>query len=548
MITLLSAWAVVNGLLMAPRWLSAAVAEGTPAGWFAPEALVLVALMALLPRRPWRRAVVWAVSLGVLLATATAVADVVLRVSLGRPLNLMLDVPLVRPVYHLALGNVGQGKTLAGLAALALALGVLAFLLAWLLTPRDPGVGGAKGVRRVAGTALVVGLGLGVVAEATPVGGRWLATPLVRTVHEQTEQYRVTRRERDLFADLLTGPPDRHAAVPGLFAGLLGHDVLLTFIESYGVAALEDPELAAIVLPRLDTLAARMADLGLYLATGALTSPTRGGQSWYAHGTVRSGLWLQNQLRYDLLMASDRETLVDDFRRAGYRTVGVMPAITMDWPDGEGLGFDELFTHQNIPYAGPPLYWVTMPDQFTWSFLERTVLRGADARPTFVETAMVSSHAPWTPILPLVDWDEIGDGAVFMPYEQEGHPPEELWWDIERLRTDYALSVDYALGAMSGFAERALGDRTLLIVLGDHQAAPWVTGAESAEVPIHVIVRDPALLEPFLAWGLVPGGRPDPTRTPPRMDEFRDWFVHAFSGHAAGAAPASAPPSATGAP
>jgi len=548
MITLLSAWALVNGLLMAPSWLSAAAVEGTRAAWFAPEAVVLVALMALLPRRPWSRAAAWAVSLGVLLSAVVAVADIVLRVSLGRPLNVFLDVPLVRPVYHLALGNVGQGRTLMGLTALALALAVVAFLLAWLLTPRDPGVGRPQGVRRVAGLALVGGLALGLLAGATPVGGRWLDTPLVRTVHEQTEQFRVTRRERDLFADLLTGPPDRHAAVPGLFAKLLGHDVLLTFIESYGVAALEDPELAAVVLPRLDTLAARMAEAGLYLATGTLTSPTRGGQSWYAHGTMRSGLWLENQLRYDLLMASDQETLVDDFRRAGYRTVGVMPAITMDWPDGEGLGFDELFTRPNIPYAGPPLYWVTMPDQFTWSFLERTVLRGADARPTFVETAMVSSHAPWTPILPLVDWDEIGDGAVFMPFEQEGHPPEELWWDIGRLRTDYALSVDYSLGAMTGFAERAVGERTLLIVLGDHQAAPWVTGAESADVPIHVIVRDPALLEPFLAWGLVPGGRPDPKRTPPRMDEFRDWFVHAFSGEAAVDAPAPASPSAAGAP
>ena len=61
------------------------------------------------------------------------------------------------------------------------------------------------------------------------------------------------------------------------------------------------------------------------------------------------------------------------------------------------LGYDDIYTEPSIPYAGPPFYWVTMPDQFTWSYLHRTVRRGGDPRPQFVETAMVSSHAPWTP-------------------------------------------------------------------------------------------------------------------------------------------------------
>jgi hypothetical protein len=52
-------------------------------------------------------------------------------------------------------------------------------------------------------------------------------------------------------------------------------------------------------------------------------------------------------------------------------------------------------------------------------------------------------------------------------------------------------------------------------------------------VPVHVIARDPAILEPFLDWGFVPGGRPDRAAAAPRMDEFRDWFVRAYSGDAA---------------
>ncbi len=65
-------------------------------------------------------------------------------------------------------------------------------------------------------------------------------------------------------------------------------------------------------------------------------------------------------------------------------------------------------------------------------------------------------------------------------------------------------------------------------------ACQWATHeagvANGADVPVHVIARDPALLEPFLAWGFRPGAFPDPEGSPPRMAEFREWFVRAFSG------------------
>jgi hypothetical protein len=207
-----------------------------------------------------------------------------------------------------------------------------------------------------------------------------------------------------------------------------------------------------------------------------------------------------------------------------------MPAITMSWPDGDRLGFDDLYTTPNIPYAGPPIFWVTMPDQYTWSFIGNDVRAQAAGKPLFVTAGMVSSHAPWTPILPMLDWDSIGDGRIFERYRAEGHPPETLWVDTNALRRGYAQSIDYSIQAMTGFAERYLDERTLLIVIGDHQAAPWVTGAKGNRVPVHVMSRDPALLEPFLEWGFLPGAIPDAQQQrPPRMDELRDWFVHAYS-------------------
>jgi hypothetical protein len=68
-----------------------------------------------------------------------------------------------------------------------------------------------------------------------------------------------------------------------------------------------------------------------------------------------------------------------------------------------------------------------------------------------------------------------------------------------------------------------------MIVVGDHQPAPLITGEDAGrDVPIHVIAGDPALLEPFRDWGLAAGMRP--TGAPiGRMDTVRDWFLAAFS-------------------
>ncbi len=531
MMRLVSAWVLVNGLLMSPQWLSAHFSPGQPPAWVALEAALVVGAVALLPRSTWSRALAWTLALAVVLVTLTGLTDLVFFSSLGRSFNLFVDLYLIGSVYDLAVGNLGAARSTALGVSVALALALAAFALAWLLAPasRDRERPRNRLALRLGGVALVLVFPLGLIRERAPGVQERLATPMVHVVREQARHYVLTRRERALFAAELVDTPGGYGDVPGLLEKLRDRDVLVAFIESYGMAALDDPEFAEVVGLRLETLAAHLSGAGIHIATATLTSPTRGGQSWYAHSTMMSGLWVDNQLRYDLLMTSERETLVDDFRRTGHRTVALMPAITTSWPEGARLGYDDVFTLPTIPYAGPPIYWVSMPDQFTWEFMGRTIRAAAADGPHFVEAALVSSHAPWTPVLPILHWDSIGDGVAFEPFRQEGHPPEELWVDIAELRKGYARSLDYSLRAMAGFAERFVENRTLLIVLGDHQAAPWVTGSVEATVPMHVIVRDPDLLEPFLSWGFRQGAFPDPEQEPRGMNLFRDWFVHAFS-------------------
>jgi hypothetical protein len=75
-----------------------------------------------------------------------------------------------------------------------------------------------------------------------------------------------------------------------------------------------------------------------------------------------------------------------------------------------------------------------------------------------------------------------------------------------------------------------MGDHTLMIVLGDHQPAPIVTGPGTPrDVPVHVFSRDADLVTRFREWGFVDGLNPPATGPVAPMATFRDAFTRSFS-------------------
>lgn len=516
----------LNCLVLVPGWI---LSGRLGPHWIALEAVIVVGLFLYLPRGRWTALASVATAVATLVALVLALGDTAARMSLARPLNLYLDLRLVSSIGDLLRGTLGQGWSVL-VATLALLLaGALLVGLALALRGLTGGLRGAVSPRF--GLALVaVGL------AAVPL--RWihpsgvvLGLPVVTLAREQGVHLRRMLQERERFAAEMAEAPFRLHPASHELPGLGGRDVILAFIESYGMTAIEDQRYAPVLEPRLDALEMGLREAGLHIVTGRLVAPSQGGMSWLGHGSMLSGLWLDNQLRYDLLLASEHPTLVDDFRAAGYRTAALMPAITLAWPEGVRFGYDEIFARADIDYAGPPLNWVTMPDQFTWSFLEQAIRSNADPRPLFAEIGFISSHAPWTPILEVIDdWDSIGDGAVFQRWDGAGERPDELWRDGDRVREHYARSVAYAVDAMAGYARRYIDDDVLLIVLGDHQPAPLITGDDAPRtVPVHVISSDRALLEPFEAWGFTDGSRPPDGVEPERMSAFRPWFLATFS-------------------
>ena len=69
----------------------------------------------------------------------------------------------------------------------------------------------------------------------------------------------------------------------------------------------------------------------------------------------------------------------------------------------------------------------------------------------------------------------------------------------------------------------------LIILIGDHQPSPVITGeGASRDVPITIVAKDPAVLDRMSGWNWDTGLKPGPQAPVWRMDAFRDRFLTAF--------------------
>lgn len=484
---------------------------------FPVELALIAGLLAALPRN--HRALfalrgIFTALLGV--ALLVKCADLGLHASLNRPFNFAYDLPLLHAGWMLASGTSG---TIA--ASLYLVAGVLALTAAIAAIWWATGVFARLSARRTVPTLAILLIFAGALVltdRASTASSELLATHVsaARSAQAEIGVLEVEARSDDVAVD------------GSLLQGLAGRDVFLVFVESYGRSTLENPLYEASTKSALSELETSANGAGLEVRSAYLTAPMVGGQSWLAHASVLSGLWIDSQGRYRAMLASSRKSLMALASDAGWQSVAVMPAITMAWPEGSYFGYDRILAKDDLGYRGLPFNWVTMPDQYTLSAFERLVLDEPGRKPVFAEIALISSHAPWTPIPHLVDWDAIGDGTIFNDQARAGDSPETVWRDHDRVRAQFGLSIDYSLRTIASFVERQGRPAPLIVVLGDHQPATFVSGdEENRDVPVHFI-GDRATLESIEGWSFDEGAIPGAAAPVWRMDTFRKRFVDAF--------------------
>jgi len=496
--------------------------------------VILIGLAVLPPRGRLAASARIAVTAVLVVLTVLKLADFATFSTYNRGFNPVVDLHLVPAAWNLGSGTFGVVPAAAIVAVLLSALALFAALV-WWATGRWSSLM-LSGLPRAAGALASLPLAALAVAEVGDAMRRWSlpfevpgAAFTARVAVERTEMLGETIARLATFRDAAEDDPFADAAP--LLDRIGNRDVLLTYVESYGASSLTNPRYAPTHLATLADIEARLSALGLAMRSGWLEAPILGGQSWLSHATLATGLWVPDQRTYGAALISGRKSLFHLAQENGFETVAVMPAITLDWPEAEFMGFDRVFEADDLGYAGMAFNWVTMPDQFTLAALDRLALQGAPGRdraPVFAQIALISSHAPWTPVPDLVDWDIIGDGRIFDAVAQSGDPPDVVWRDRDRVREQFRQAIDYSLRTVGDYARRHADDPPLLIVLGDHPPALFVSEDEGFAVPVHVIGPAP-LVDRFADWGWVEGMVPEVSVPPIRMDDFRNRFLATFS-------------------
>jgi hypothetical protein len=489
------------------------------------EALVGLGLILVLPGRARRVA---AIVIGVLLGVegVLKIADVGFYAVLDRPFDPVADWAFIDAGYVYLVHSAGRAGAIgAAIGAVVLAVAVLALVTLSVVRLSRPAV---RYRRPTASAALVLGaawvacavLGVQIVPNV-PVAGD--------DFYNRALQVRNGIADEHEFADEEAVDAFRGVPPAQLLTALRGKDVIISFVESYGRVALENPQLAPEVGAVLDAGTRRLAADGFTAKSAFVTSPTTGGGSWLAQSTLLSGLWIDNQKRYTDLLQTDRLTVNGAFRSAGWRTVGVMPGVILDWPEGKFFTLDQIYAAKDLGYRGPSYSFATMPDQYTLSAFQR-LERTPNHQPVMAEIPLISSHAPWSPIPQLRNWDDVGDGSTFDAGAGAGDPADIiLRRDSTRVRADYGKAVEYSLNTLISYVETYGDDNLVLVFLGDHQPSKVVAGDHAPhDAPITIVARDPAVMDRVANWGWQDGLRPDPQAPTWRMDTFRDRFLTAF--------------------
>ncbi len=493
------------------------------------EGLVLIATLVILPAKA--RTIVAALAGAILgLLTAVKIVDMGFFEAINRPFNPAADWSYFQSAEGLLSVSIGRTKAILFLTAAGiLGAAVLVFTpLALVRLARLAARHRTTSIRTVAAFGVVWILCAVFAAQFvsdTPVA----SSSAAGLSYDKAHQVYTGLHEKQRLTMAAENDPFRNTPANDLLTGLRGKDVIFVFVESYGRTAIQDSSFSPPIDAVLNAGTSQLTAAGFSSRSAFLTSPTFGGISWLAHATLQTGLRIDNQKTYNDLVTTDRFTLSDAFKRAGWRTVADAPANEKNWPEGKTFyHYDQIYDQYNVGYRGPNFSFATMPDQYTLSAFQRLELDKPHT-PVMAEIDLVSSHTPWAPLPRMVDPSQVGDGSIFTGMPAQGQSATVVWRHANKVRAAYGQSIQYSLNALISFVQTSADRNLVLIMLGDHQPATIVSGHDADhDVPITIIARDPDVMNRISSWGWQDGLLPNPQAPVWPMEDFRDRFLTAY--------------------
>ena len=141
---------------------------------------------------------------------------------------------------------------------------------------------------------------------------------------------------------------------------------------------------------------------------------------------------------------------------------------------------------------------------------------------------LTSSHHPWSKLPAYIaDWSTLGDGSIYARTKVQKF--RNSFVGGKQVNQGYEKSIEYSLEVVVEYLLRVSDDNTVVIVLGDHQPRAPIADMhkDNWDVPVHVLSRNPALVEGFAALGYTPGITPNPDAPEVPMEGF---LLHLLKG------------------
>ena len=310
-------------------------------------------------------------------------------------------------------------------------------------------------------------------------------------------------------------------------------NVYVIVIESYGRIVLDEinhPQ--NHYAKRLAIEAEKLKKDGWDCASALAASPIAGGGSWIAYSSFLFGINMQNQLMYEKYFSEGKmhtyNHLFRFLKNNGYKNYRVnavgkgFDGISVAWDAYSSFyAVDEWIHFKDMGYVGQMYgFGPAPPDQFILHHSAQVVDEKADIPHSFFLLTQ-NSHSPFTS-LPVheEDWKKTNiapekrddKGAHFIAV-----PKLEQYFD----------AIDYELETVCSFIRSRKGN-DIFIVFGDHQPPVFDQAKNSMETPVHIISKNKAFLETWLAEGFRPGLLPEAKPSPFRFEGMLSLFIRAL--------------------
>ena len=307
--------------------------------------------------------------------------------------------------------------------------------------------------------------------------------------------------------------PTKLAETPSLksdLQALNGAEVKVLFLESYGATTYENKEIAKVMNPARQRFEQAANAQGRRVLSAYVKAATFGGASDLSHLSFLSALDLSNPIHHDLLLNTNRPTILDTFEQAGYRTIGLYPAMSWQWPEVSFYSFDHYQDAQSLNYRGPKFGYWSLTDQFSMARIDEIFPPDPNGKPRFLFYPTINTHLPFKQIPPhQTDWSRL---TTSQPYSEAATAKVLGDTEWKGMTKGYILSFKYTFDWLTSYQALPQARESIMILLGDHQPAGGIVRQNGSwDVPIHVVTKNKLIAKRLRDIGFQDGmGEPLP--------------------------------------